>query len=299
MNYTVFDVETANSQRDSICSIGIIRFEDNKKVYEKEILINPETEFNYFNIRIHGIRPADVAHAPTFPEVWKEIKCYFENTILVAHNAKSMDLCALYRTLERYQLPLVNNQYICTMELAKKIFKNDDSVQSYRLDALSQKFKVKLLHHHNALDDTRACFEILKKFEELYPEQVKPQPYIYGKAKKSGCCGSTMEEVTNHVKNGKLVRDKIPQIIMADGKKPITRILDDEEYLKELDKKLNEEIAEYQHDKSMEEMADVLEVLFAICEARGHSVDELMKVREQKREKRGGFEQRVFWSGNE
>lgn len=98
---------------------------------------------------------------------------------------------------------------------------------------------------------------------------------------------------------GKLVRDKIPAIILADGKKPITRILDTEEYLEELDKKLNEEIAEYQADKSIEEMADVLEVLFAICEARGHSVEELMAVREEKREKRGGFEERIFWSGNE
>ncbi len=98
---------------------------------------------------------------------------------------------------------------------------------------------------------------------------------------------------------GKLVRDKIPAIILADGKKPITRILDTEEYLEELDKKLNEEIAEYQADKSIEEMADVLEVLFAICEARGHSVEELMEVRAAKREKRGGFEERIFWSGNE
>lgn len=98
---------------------------------------------------------------------------------------------------------------------------------------------------------------------------------------------------------GKLVRDKIPAIILADGKKPITRILDTEEYLEELDKKLNEEIAEYQVDKSIEEMADVLEVLFAICEARGHSVEELMEVRVEKREKRGGFAERIFWSGNE
>lgn len=98
---------------------------------------------------------------------------------------------------------------------------------------------------------------------------------------------------------GKLVRDKIPAIILADGKKPMTRILDTEEYLEELDKKLNEEIAEYQADKSIEEMADVLEVLFSICEARGHSVEELMEVRAAKREKRGGFEKRIFWSGNE
>lgn len=99
-------------------------------------------------------------------------------------------------------------------------------------------------------------------------------------------------------KQGKLVRDNIPQIILADGKTPITRILTDEEYLVELDKKLTEEVAEYQADKSLEEMADVLEVLLAICEARGHSVEQLMEVRNQKREQRGGFKQKIFWSGN-
>ena len=87
-------------------------------------------------------------------------------------------------------------------------------------------------------------------------------------------------------------------IILADGKTPITRILTDEEYLVELDKKLTEEVAEYQADKSLEEMADVLEVLLAICEARGHSVEQLMEVRNQKREQRGGFKQKIFWSGN-
>ena len=98
---------------------------------------------------------------------------------------------------------------------------------------------------------------------------------------------------------GKLVRDKIPQIIIADGRTPIVRTLSDEEYLSELDRKLNEEVAEYQADKSLEEMADVLEVLLAICEDRGHSVDELMEVRDKKREKRGGFRDKVYWEGNE
>lgn len=98
---------------------------------------------------------------------------------------------------------------------------------------------------------------------------------------------------------GKLVRDKIPQIIIEDGRTPVVRTLSDEEYLSELDRKLNEEVAEYQADKSLEEMADVLEVLFAICEARGHSVDELIEVRDKKREKRGGFRDKVYWEGNE
>ena len=98
---------------------------------------------------------------------------------------------------------------------------------------------------------------------------------------------------------GKLVRDKIPEIIRNDGKKPVVQILADEEYLTELDKKLNEEVAEYQADKSLEEMADLVEVLFAICEARGHSVEELMQMRETKLEKRGGFKNRIYWVGNE
>jgi len=98
---------------------------------------------------------------------------------------------------------------------------------------------------------------------------------------------------------GKLVRDRIPEIIKNDGKMPIMEILSDEEYLKELDKKLSEEVAEYQADKSIEEMADILEVVYTICEARGHSVEELKQVREAKREKRGGFKDRIYWVGNE
>ena len=98
---------------------------------------------------------------------------------------------------------------------------------------------------------------------------------------------------------GKLVRDKIPEIIKNDGKKPIIKVLSQEDYLIELDKKLNEEVMEYQVDKSIEEMADVLEVLFAICEARGYSVEELLQVRDDKRKKRGGFKDKIYWIGNE
>lgn len=179
MDYTVFDVETANNQRASICSIGIIRYENNQVVYEKKILINPEVEFNYYNTRVHGIKASDVIDAPKFPEVWNEIRKYFDGTILVAHNAKSMDLCALYRTLERYRLPMISNDYICTLELAKEIFKNNDSVNCYKLNVLSEMYDIDLLHHHDALEDTRACFEILKKFVSLYPDVVIPQHYEY------------------------------------------------------------------------------------------------------------------------
>ena len=76
----------------------------------------------------------------------------------------------------------------------------------------------------------------------------------------------------------KLVRDKIPDIITASGKHPVTRVLSNEEYLAELDKKLIEEGNEYQADKSLEELADMLEVIYAIAKKaaeRGRFVHKL------------------------
>ena len=98
--------------------------------------------------------------------------------------------------------------------------------------------------------------------------------------------------MTKH--HNKLVRDKIPEIIEKAGKTPVTYILSEEEYITELDKKLGEEFAEYQADKSIEELADMLEVMYAIAEARGWSVSELEAVRREKAEKRGAFERRIF-----
>ena len=96
------------------------------------------------------------------------------------------------------------------------------------------------------------------------------------------------------ITHNKLVRDKIPDIIKSAGKQAVTRILTDGEYLVELDRKLSEECAEYQADKSLEEMADVLEVLYSIAVARGYSVEELERVRAEKAEKRGGFADKIF-----
>ncbi|SFQ07259.1 Predicted house-cleaning noncanonical NTP pyrophosphatase, all-alpha NTP-PPase (MazG) superfamily [Butyrivibrio proteoclasticus] len=92
----------------------------------------------------------------------------------------------------------------------------------------------------------------------------------------------------------KLVRDKIPEIIEQDGKKCTMRVLNDEEYLKALDAKLDEELAEYHKDLNVEELADLLEVLYAAAEARGFTKDELEAVRERKAEKRGRFKEKLF-----
>ena len=92
----------------------------------------------------------------------------------------------------------------------------------------------------------------------------------------------------------KLVRDKIPEIIENSGKQCEIEILSDEKYLEMIDKKLDEELAEYHKDKNLEELADLLEVIFAATKARGHSIEELEKVRVEKVEKRGGFDKKIL-----
>ena len=92
----------------------------------------------------------------------------------------------------------------------------------------------------------------------------------------------------------KLVRDRIPEIIEADGKRCKTRILSDEEYLRYVDAKLDEELAEYHKDGSIEELADLLEVIRAAAAARGSSIEEVEAIRVRKAEKRGGFEKRIL-----
>lgn len=94
--------------------------------------------------------------------------------------------------------------------------------------------------------------------------------------------------------HNKLVRDRIPEIIEGAGKTCATRILPHAEYLAALDAKLTEELAEYQADKSMEELADLLEVMMAVAEARGHSFAEVEAIRRAKAEKRGGFRERIY-----
>ena len=92
----------------------------------------------------------------------------------------------------------------------------------------------------------------------------------------------------------KLVRDKIPGLIRQQGAKPLIRVLDDEEYAHCLADKLNEEVAEFHRDRNIEELADILEVVFALADSLGSSRAELMEVYQQKHDARGGFADRVF-----
>ena len=92
----------------------------------------------------------------------------------------------------------------------------------------------------------------------------------------------------------KLVRDRIPEIIEQSGKTCVVSVLSDEEYLRMVDEKLNEELAEYRADGSIEELADLMEVIYAAAKARGYTIEELETVRVDKAQRRGAFDKKIL-----
>ena len=95
-------------------------------------------------------------------------------------------------------------------------------------------------------------------------------------------CGDHLYELVN------------PEIIESDGKTCVCETLSDKDYISLLDQKLNEELAEYQESKSLEELADLLEVIQAVVKARGWTLEELEQVRANKAAKRGGFDKKIL-----
>lgn len=102
-----------------------------------------------------------------------------------------------------------------------------------------------------------------------------------------------MEKVYN-----KLVRDNIPEIIIQDNHKPITRILNDEEYKRELEKKLLEEYKEVLEtttsEERIEELADMLEIIQSLARVENSSLEQVQEVAQVKKLKRGGFDKKIF-----
>ena len=159
-----------------------------------------------------------------------------------------------------------------------------------RIGQTPQEFITTKLSVGSSVSSTRYLFEITAaaiaqknnciagEFEKYYKPLLKERT----------------EPVKRTIKYHKLVRDGIPEIIEASGKRCVTEILNDEQYIQMLDAKLQEELNEYQESKSLEELADLLEVMGAVVKARGYTWDELTGIRKAKKEKRGAFEKRIL-----
>lgn len=169
MNFVAIDFETANNQRASACSLALTVVRDNKVVDEFYSLINPETDFNYRNVNIHGIHESDVSKAPTFPEIWPLIKQFFtKDQLVVAHN-NSFDNSVLSRSLMRYGLTVPIYKTLDTVKTCKYLF---PEFKNHKLNTICANLGIRLHHHHNALDDSLACANILIYQQENFDDEV-------------------------------------------------------------------------------------------------------------------------------
>jgi DNA polymerase III subunit epsilon len=159
VDFIAIDFEIANNKMSSACSLGMAFVNDQKIVHEKYFLIQPPSmEFDPKMVEIHGITPADVQNAQTFPEVWEEIQHYFQDHTIIAHNAH-FDMSVLHACLTHYSIDLPEFEYICSIPISTRICKGKGIGNSLS-DRLSY-FNIELQNHHNAIYDAIACAELV------------------------------------------------------------------------------------------------------------------------------------------
>ena len=157
--FIAFDVETPNRLNHRMSAIGISVLEDGAVTEGFCSLVDPETDFDYFNTILTGIDEDKVRGAPTFPELWPRLEPLLSSGLLVAHNA-SFDLGVLKRCLQHYEIDWKKQvDYLCTVQMGRALLPG----MSHKLDALCACYGIPL-EHHRADSDSRACAEILLRY---------------------------------------------------------------------------------------------------------------------------------------
>ena len=159
--FIAFDVETPNHLNHRMSAIGITVLEDGEITEEFYSLVDPETDFDYFNTVLTGIDADKVRGAPNFRELWPRIEPLLSSGVLAAHNA-SFDMGVLKRCLRDYEIDWTPRAvYLCTVQMGRRLLPG----VSHRLDAMCAYYGLPLDHHH-AGRDSRACAEILRRYLE-------------------------------------------------------------------------------------------------------------------------------------
>jgi len=157
MRFTAIDVETANADLASICQIGVAKFEDDKLVDEWSSLVDPEDYFNSMNVHIHGIGEDDVSGAPTFPKIVDTLSSYLADSICVSHTR--FDRVSIWRAANKYSLIPIETVWLDSARVARRTWA-ECARRGYGLrdvcKIIGYEFK-----HHDALEDAKACGQVL------------------------------------------------------------------------------------------------------------------------------------------
>jgi len=161
LNFTAIDFETANSNPNSACALGVAVVQSGIVVQRESWLIRPPSsqfEFTY----IHGISWRTVATQPDFGQLWPQIRPYLENRILAAHNAR-FDLGVFFALIKQYQVGFWRGQAVDSLAVARKTW---PLLSNHQLQTVSAFLNIPL-QHHDASSDANACAEIICRAEQI------------------------------------------------------------------------------------------------------------------------------------
>ena len=160
-DFAAIDFETANRERTSICSVGVVVVRGGEIVDRFYRLVRPYPNYySYFNTQIHGIEYADTADAPEFPSVWAEVAPRIEGLPLVAHNSMFDEGC-LRAAFARYGMPYPDYRFFCTCRASRRVF--GKALPNHQLHTVAAHVGFDLQNHHNALADAVACAWIARE----------------------------------------------------------------------------------------------------------------------------------------
>jgi DNA polymerase-3 subunit epsilon len=159
LDFTAIDFETANNSGASACAVGLVKVRDGLVVDEASWLIRPpfgHDAFSEWNVRIHGIMAVDVVDAALWSEQLPDLLAFADGDHLVAHNA-GFDMNVIDAACRASHLETPSIGYACSLAIARKTYHLD----SYRLPVAAMAAGFEDFHHHDALDDARACAAIV------------------------------------------------------------------------------------------------------------------------------------------
>ena len=158
-DFAAIDFETANCERSSVCSVGVVIVRNGEIVDTFYSLINPEPNYyNYWCTQVHGLTAQDTDKAPIFPDVWKLVEPLIEGLPLVAHN-KAFDESCLKAVFRTYQMDYPDYEFHCTLLKSREVWPEGH----HNLDIIAERCGYNLENHHHALADAEACAAIAKK----------------------------------------------------------------------------------------------------------------------------------------
>ena len=160
-DFAAIDFETANYERTSVCSVGVVIVRNGEIVDSFYSLIQPEPNYyNYWCTEVHGLCHKDTDDAPVFPYVWKKIEPLIEGLPLVAHN-KTFDEGCLKAVFRCYQMDYPDYQFFCTCRASRRHF--GKLLPNHQLHTVAEACGYHLENHHHALADAEACAWIARK----------------------------------------------------------------------------------------------------------------------------------------